>query len=361
MRQNKKQVSEAVYNGPEKGFESIESAFQDFKDPLMGDTELDYYFDSYSRSSIHYEMLNDKVRTKCYQNSIIKNKHLFKDKVVMDLGCGTGILSMFAASAGAKLVIGIEMAHIYKIAEQNVKKNGFGDKIVILNGKIEELTLPVDKVDIIISEWMGYYLFFEGMFDSVIFARDKFLRKGGMLFPDVAVIYGAGVSDPNYESNRRLSWENVAGVALPELDYITQICPPVEKLSEAKVSTTTSKLVEFNLETCTIQDLDFKSKFLLKGSRKDLMNGFVLWFDTLFSHGTEPIVLTTSPYATMTHWKQGVMFLKTPIPINSEDSIEGEFIMKKNRSNPRNVDMKLTVNVKNNCGTFNAVEYYIFG
>lgn len=52
-------------------------------------------------------MLKDEVRTMSYRNSIVNNKHLFKDKVVLDVGCGTGILSMFAAQAGAKMVIGV--------------------------------------------------------------------------------------------------------------------------------------------------------------------------------------------------------------------------------------------------------------
>jgi hypothetical protein len=47
-------------------------------------------------------MLKDKVRTRAYMNAIKQNKHLFKDKVVLDVGCGTGILSMFAAQAGAR-------------------------------------------------------------------------------------------------------------------------------------------------------------------------------------------------------------------------------------------------------------------
>lgn len=52
-------------------------------------------------------MLKDEVRTLTYRNSMYHNKHLFKDKIVLDVGSGTGILSMFAAKAGAKHVYGV--------------------------------------------------------------------------------------------------------------------------------------------------------------------------------------------------------------------------------------------------------------
>lgn len=57
-----------------------------------------------------------------------------------------------------------------------IEENGLSDRITIINGLVEEIELPVDKVDIIISEWMGYFLLYESMFDSVIYARGKWLR-----------------------------------------------------------------------------------------------------------------------------------------------------------------------------------------
>lgn len=62
-------------------------------------------------------MLKDEVRTLTYRNSMFHNKHLFKDKVVLDVGSGTGILCMFAAKAGAKKVIGVSVGlyHILSI------------------------------------------------------------------------------------------------------------------------------------------------------------------------------------------------------------------------------------------------------
>ena len=98
---------------------------------------------------------------------------------MLDVGCGTSILSMFAAKAGAKKVIGIDASLVAEKAKEIVKLNGFENVITIIKGKMEEITLPVEKVDIIISEWMGYFLLFESMLDSVLWARDKYLAPGG--------------------------------------------------------------------------------------------------------------------------------------------------------------------------------------
>jgi protein arginine N-methyltransferase 3 len=61
----------------------------------------DYYFDSYNYTEIHETMLKDSIRTEAYRDFVYNNKELFEGKVVLDVGCGTGILSMFCAKAGA--------------------------------------------------------------------------------------------------------------------------------------------------------------------------------------------------------------------------------------------------------------------
>uniref|UniRef100_A0A803SSV0 Protein arginine N-methyltransferase domain-containing protein n=1 Tax=Anolis carolinensis TaxID=28377 RepID=A0A803SSV0_ANOCA len=86
-------------------------------------TSRDYYFDSYAHFGIHEEMLKDEVRTLTYRNSMYHNKHVFKDKVVLDVGSGTGILSMFAAKAGAKKVYGVECSSISDYSEKIIKAN----------------------------------------------------------------------------------------------------------------------------------------------------------------------------------------------------------------------------------------------
>lgn len=77
--------------------------------PLQQD---DGYFQTYSHYGIHHDMLSDVVRTTSYRDAIVRNSNLFADKTVMDLGCGTSILSMFAAQAGAKKVISVDQSDI---------------------------------------------------------------------------------------------------------------------------------------------------------------------------------------------------------------------------------------------------------
>lgn len=66
-------------------------------------------------------MLKDSVRTRAYQRAIENNPSDFEDKIVLDIGCGTGILSIFAARAGAKHVYAVENAEIALFAREIVK------------------------------------------------------------------------------------------------------------------------------------------------------------------------------------------------------------------------------------------------
>jgi protein arginine N-methyltransferase 3 len=145
-----------------------------------------HYFSSYAENDIHAVMIQDKVRTSTYASFILTNPSIFRDAIVLDVGCGTGILSLFAARGGAKRVIAVDASDIAEKAEKIVKANGLDDVITVIRGKVEEITLPdgITHVDIIISEWMGYALLYESMLDSVLRARDRFLRpQGGVMAP----------------------------------------------------------------------------------------------------------------------------------------------------------------------------------
>lgn len=74
-----------------------------------------------------------------------------------------------------------QATHMAVHAKKLIEANGVGDRVEVLQGYMEKLELP-EKVDIIISEWMGYFLLRESMLDSVLYARDKWLKPGGALY-----------------------------------------------------------------------------------------------------------------------------------------------------------------------------------
>jgi hypothetical protein len=71
-------------------------------------------------------------------------------------------------------------------------------EITLIKGKLEDVVLPVDKVDIIISEWMGYFLLYESMLDTVLLARDKYLVS-------CATRYAWAAHKPRYHAETRWS------------------------------------------------------------------------------------------------------------------------------------------------------------
>ena len=177
------------------------------KDPEWEEKGNDeHYFESYEDLEIHRLMLSDYARTKAYEQAILQNSEIFKDKIVMDIGAGTGILSLFAAKAGARIVHAIEASNLANLIGNIAKENGFGSIIKTHHSKIEDLSIKDlinkdemfgknnnsnnYKVDIIVSEWMGFYLFHESMLSSVLYARDKFLNKeNGYIFPRICKLY----------------------------------------------------------------------------------------------------------------------------------------------------------------------------
>ena len=74
--------------------------------------------------------------------------------------------------------------------------------ITLVKGKLEEAELPIQEFDIIISEWMGYFLLYESMLDTVLLARDKYLKTGGLIFPDNASMWICAIEDQDYKEEK---------------------------------------------------------------------------------------------------------------------------------------------------------------
>lgn len=316
--------------------------------------EKDDYFEAYEDLTIHHLMLKDKPRTLAYKNAIESNKHLFENKVVLDVGSGTGILSMFAAKLGnAKKVYAVEASKVAKLSEELIKDNKLQDKIQVLNEQVENINLK-EQVDIIISEWMGnffviilgFYLFHESMFDSVLFARDKFLKKGGMLFPSHAIIYASPCSMKNEFTDQIQFWDNVYDFDFSRVSdhFLNQFTekPYVGIIPKDDILSKEALVKKFDLLKVKLSELkSFNSKVKFTVEKKGIMNGICIWFDVFF--GNEKNILSTSPYSEETHWKQTIIVLpsKTGFEVEEKTEIGCLILFEQDRFNYRHYSISI--------------------
>ncbi|CAM9473115.1 unnamed protein product [Scytosiphon promiscuus] len=330
-------------------------------------TSKDYYFDSYSHFGIHEEMLKDEVRTMSYMNAIEQNKHLFAGKVVMDVGCGTGILSMFAARAGAKQVIGIECSTIIEQARKIVAANGFADKITLIKSKCEDIAslealAGVDKVDIIISEWMGYFLLYESMLDTVIYARDRWLKEGGLMLPDKATLMVGAIEDEQYRKEKIDFWDEVYGFDMSVIKEIALTEPLVDVVEGKAVVSDCQSILSLDLANCKKEELQFKSEFVLTARRNDFVHAIVAYFDCQFSQLHKPVRFSTGPFTEYTHWKQTVFYLRQPLTIckgERGDEAQAERVAAcPSADNPRDLDITLRLDHQGSVMSLHATQEF---
>lgn len=311
------------------------------------------YFKSYSYISHQRSMLEDYKRTTAYQRAILDNRAQFEGKVVLDVGTGSGILAMFAAQAGARKVYAVEATSMADHARRLVAANGLDKIVTVIQGTIETVELP-EKVDIIISEWMGYLLLRETMLDSVLMARDRFLKPGGALYPSHARLYWAPIktsegSVRKEEYDRIMEhWEwfliDMKSKYSIDMDPFTKDymveqkqnylgggewadVHPDQLMGPAVVSAT------LDLHTITIDDLKAgcsgRGTVALHGHGP--VDAICGWFDVSFLGSTEnpashPIELDTAPDAKgATHWGQTVFFLQPALHPTAEDKLEIDF------------------------------------
>lgn len=315
-----------------------------------------YYFSSYAHHSIHETMLQDEVRTLAYQKAILSNAaELFRNKVVLDIGCGTGVLSIFAAKAGARKVIAIDGSDIINDAREIVKANGYDNIITCERGKVEDLITNKqvglekdEKVDIIVSEWMGYALLFETMLPSVMVARDAVMKEGGTMYPNCANILLEGATDDALQY-----WNSVYNIDMSPMKKrvareLTKEAS-VEIVPSEKIVTNRVELVRFDLNTCKNEDLDFNVPFELEGRYETdalivagvKVDKLVVSFDIDFNvPGTNKVGFSTGCQSKPTHWKQTTLwFSEAAAPtLQQGEVMKGTFQMKRNEENHREMD-----------------------
>ncbi|XP_072181599.1 protein arginine N-methyltransferase 6-like [Diadema setosum] len=313
------------------------------------------YFKSYEDIGIHEDMIKDMVRTNSYRLAILRASEKLIGKVVLDVGAGTGVLSCFCIQAGAKKVYAIEASSMAEQAKKVAEANSAGGNIEVIRGRVEDIELP-EKVDVIVSEWMGHFLLYESMLNSVICARDKWLKKDGIILPSKASLYLSPFMNESIYEERVEFWRSVKESIGVDMSCIEpharkSLCRHVhvEEVGVCDLLARPCHLRELDLYTLTPSDLKcMKMPFKFMCYGRQAFCGFTSWFTVTFDagiKGKEPLILSTSPEKHVTHWRQSCMYLEYPVSVEQDTVIAGNITLTPGEMNPRFLEIEVTFTV----------------
>ncbi|CAL5430133.1 unnamed protein product [Camellia sinensis] len=378
------------YGGDGSATTRVSASDRDMPPPPPPPPPTDFdmaYFHSYAHVGIHEEMIKDRVRTETYRAAVMQHQNYIAGKVVVDVGCGTGILSIFCAQAGAKRVYAVDASDIAVQANEVVKANNLSDTVIVLHGRIEnthnficvgittggfmlEQDVEIDEeVDVIISEWMGYMLLYEharehyycqrplaktwrsySSFECNVLVGVEFVDGGGEQIK-LRRLYMVPITHPDRYTESIDFWRNVYGIDMSAMLPLAKQCafeePSVETISGENVLTWPHVApfhgfafwfdVEFSSPAIFPTDNNAPSSVIesptdhpIDGSQRKKR-----------ANPNEALVLSTAPEDPPTHWQQTLIYFYDPIEVEQDQVISGSVTLSQSKENPRFMNIHL--------------------
>jgi type II protein arginine methyltransferase len=267
----------------------------------------------------HFNMLNDIERNEQYNSAI--RQVVDTQSTVLDVGTGSGLLSMMAARAGAQKIYTCEVVHpIAEIARQVIASNGYADRIEVFAKKSDELVLGIDipeRLDILITETIDSGLIGEGIIPIVKQAREYLLKPGARVVPLGATVFaGLLESETVLKMNHvdravgfdvsgfnQLATNGAYPVRLGQLHH-RLLCEPIE-------------VCQFNFEQDALERRRFEFPIVVRET--GLCHAVAFWFDLDL---TETTTISTSPLNAQTHWKQALQLLPQAVEIQAGERVQ---------------------------------------
>lgn len=286
--------------------------------------EFETLLGSYRDVVTHKLMLQDVVRTSAYADAI--RAAVKPGDRVIDFGTGTGVLAIFAARAGAARVFAIERTSIVEHAREIARRNNHPE-IEFHHG--DEQSFSTDApVDVLISEWMGHFLFFESMIEPLITLRRRWLRPGGIMIPARMSLSAALVIDEDlYEDGAFLETSPYG------IDFGPIADLPLRQSRFLDVEEHQVLASPIDLGTLDMLQVE-RTPTQLTGTtvveRAVTAFGLVGWFDAWLGSDIE---FSTGPYQARTHWRP--MYFPFPEPFECSPARPLEVVIVP----PRNVEV----------------------
>lgn len=279
---------------------------------------------------IHRRMLQDTARTEAWSLVMMRRPYVLQGTTVLDLTCGIGILSVFAAASGAERVYCVVEPDLAEVAEEVVARNNASSVVQVLQQSFSSLELPA-QVDVLFAEWDGPLLVSDKLRD-ILSVRDRWLKPGGEMWPSVATLWVQPYGDTEWWAENAGYWQRSPyGLDLGPVSK--RIAADAEQLGHAPLRGQW-RISGLKGEQTVIGEWDLKTVSSAKtleiheGSFKSqahgTVHGLLLWCDLTFTHPSGNVSLSAHPAIGVTSRGQVFWpFVNAPLKDEGELAIEG--------------------------------------
>jgi tetratricopeptide (TPR) repeat protein len=267
----------------------------------------------------HLSMMKDKTRNKAYLDAL--KLAIDENDCVLEIGTGSGLLSMMAAEIGAKNIVTCESSKtIATVAKEIIHKNGFGREISVINKKSTELIVGKDlprKADLVISEILSAEFVGEGVRSTILDANKRLLNDNGKMIPESGDIRIALLGS-SAEIRDKVSVGNVNGFDLSSFNSISGRKFSIN-LNEKPVLLSSPKDA-FKIDLYDVRKVEKEEKNVcLKANESGLCLGVVQWLRVqLF----KDIEYENNPVEIASHWPTPIYLFDNPVEVAAGQVLE---------------------------------------
>lgn len=272
----------------------------------------------------HHSMLTDKVRTEAFKSAI--GQQVKPGDVVLDIGCGSGILTYFACLAGAKRVYAVEQGPMYEMAQMLCQQNGFTDRVVFLNDWSTRVTLP-ELADVLVTETIGNIGFDEGIVSWILDAKKRNLKPNARILPRLLTLCIVPVQT-------KKDYDNVARW---QADFYGLDFSPAKRVEANNLTWTQLNTKHFMGHPAQVLTVDlnetqvdtFCAEQIFPVTKNGIIHGLGGWFNAEIAPG---IQVTTKPHNRAPSWNHGFMPLERPLHVEVGDTVKVRIQIQANAS-----------------------------
>lgn len=258
------------------------------------------------------QLVRDRARTSALARAI--RAVVRPGDVVLDLGCGTGILAMIARDAGARRVFAVEQSHMADVASMLAAHNR--RDIEVLHGWSFDLELP-ERANVLITETLSNHGLNEGILPAVIDARQRLLTSDARIIPSGIALTVVPVELAQLHDNAIGVWsEPVEGIDFTPLrGFASAFIYGIDINDSGMLA---EPVRAFDVGLATIASPALSAELAFEARRDGLLHGMAVWFTAALADG---VVVSNAPPRAQSHWGQALLPVDPPIAMRRGESL----------------------------------------